>query len=538
MGVPISSLPAASDLTGAEQIPVVQSGVTKRTTTDAMPYTPAGTGAVATTVQAKLRETVSVKDFGAVGDGATNDVIAFEKAIAESNYVYIPEGEYYFATTLTISESGKTLYGPGILKGNPALPSASQVINVTGSNVTLKNFTINQNNMNAGRSIWISGAYVTVDGVKSYNTQSAFIELRSGASYVVVRNCYQNGGGYGVISSDHGLGPARVENNTFIHPGAGYAIGDGVEFNNPTTGCQDIQITGNYINGYRGASDFGGLGIGIAKGTFCVVANNIVKNCEADGIHVEDQSSFVIVEGNIVEDCCINLTYGSAAIMVYLTSNSVIANNIIKGATGGHGIMLSGFGTDQYVYNNKVTGNHISTVREAGILLNGSNRTVVSGNIIEAVNGANSDWAMIDMRRIGASTKYNVEALIDSNICIEGFPSAYCAVKGENADTGQLTNNDLISPYSKLVGIGSNFRRKLNKYASGASYGTITLTAGTSTVVNNANVYSIEQIALTPRNAGAAGLASVYVSAFTGGTSFTITHSSAVGSEQFYYELE
>lgn len=39
-------------------------------------YAPAGTGAVPTNVQTKLRETVSVKDFGAVGDGTTNDSAA------------------------------------------------------------------------------------------------------------------------------------------------------------------------------------------------------------------------------------------------------------------------------------------------------------------------------------------------------------------------------------------------------------------------------------------------------------------------------
>lgn len=44
-------------------------------------YDPAGAGAVSTTAQAKLRETVSVKDFGAVGNGMTNDYQAIQNAI-------------------------------------------------------------------------------------------------------------------------------------------------------------------------------------------------------------------------------------------------------------------------------------------------------------------------------------------------------------------------------------------------------------------------------------------------------------------------
>lgn len=53
-----------------------------------------GTGAVATTVQSKLRETVSVKDFGAVGDGVTDDTTAIQAAIATTKNVFFPSGIY------------------------------------------------------------------------------------------------------------------------------------------------------------------------------------------------------------------------------------------------------------------------------------------------------------------------------------------------------------------------------------------------------------------------------------------------------------
>lgn len=43
-------------------------------------YTPGGTSAVTTTIQAKLRQTITLEDFGAIGDGSTNDTNAFVNA--------------------------------------------------------------------------------------------------------------------------------------------------------------------------------------------------------------------------------------------------------------------------------------------------------------------------------------------------------------------------------------------------------------------------------------------------------------------------
>ena len=79
----------------------------------AVSFIQAGTGAVARTAQAKMRDVVSVKDFGAVGDGVTDDTAAFAAAIAalpaEGGTVFVPNANYRI--NLSITKSGVTLQG-------------------------------------------------------------------------------------------------------------------------------------------------------------------------------------------------------------------------------------------------------------------------------------------------------------------------------------------------------------------------------------------------------------------------------------------
>lgn len=68
-------------------------------------YDPAGTGAQQSTVQAKLREFVSVKDFGAVGDGVTDDTAAIQAAInaaSAGDVVSLSGGTYRVDSTITL----------------------------------------------------------------------------------------------------------------------------------------------------------------------------------------------------------------------------------------------------------------------------------------------------------------------------------------------------------------------------------------------------------------------------------------------------
>jgi hypothetical protein len=64
-------------------------------------YDPAGAGAVQRTVQSKLRDVVSVKDFGAVGDGVANDRAAVQAAFNASKRVYFPSGTYWMGSYAT-----------------------------------------------------------------------------------------------------------------------------------------------------------------------------------------------------------------------------------------------------------------------------------------------------------------------------------------------------------------------------------------------------------------------------------------------------
>lgn len=85
-------------------------------------YTQGGAGAVTSTVQNKLRESVSVKDFGAVGNGTTDDTAAIQAAInaaykfsdtypgLSKGKVYFPPGVYLITSTLDASSIG-AMYG-------------------------------------------------------------------------------------------------------------------------------------------------------------------------------------------------------------------------------------------------------------------------------------------------------------------------------------------------------------------------------------------------------------------------------------------
>lgn len=77
-----------------------------------------GTGAINRAINLKFAESVSVKDFGAVGDGLTDDTSAVQAAInyAQTSKLQlnIPNGTYKTTSTLTITTDNVSIVGNGL----------------------------------------------------------------------------------------------------------------------------------------------------------------------------------------------------------------------------------------------------------------------------------------------------------------------------------------------------------------------------------------------------------------------------------------
>lgn len=109
---PGDQLPAFDESNGdarrmsvAQMQTYMQNNLNMPDNSDEVSFLQAGTSAVARTVESKLRDVVSVKDFGAVGNGVADDTAAITAAIASSAQgldVFFPTGTYKVTSAITL----------------------------------------------------------------------------------------------------------------------------------------------------------------------------------------------------------------------------------------------------------------------------------------------------------------------------------------------------------------------------------------------------------------------------------------------------
>lgn len=90
------------------------------------------------TIAEKFAESISVKDFGAVGDGIADDTAAFQAAVDAAQTIYVPAGTYRIST-VTIS-SNTTLIG--VDKGSTFITGDGDLFEVTGLYLSMEQIYI------------------------------------------------------------------------------------------------------------------------------------------------------------------------------------------------------------------------------------------------------------------------------------------------------------------------------------------------------------------------------------------------------------
>jgi hypothetical protein len=149
----------AAPVAGTDNIEVVNFLTSAIGTTDSslVTFVPAGTGATTRTAQAKFRDTVSVKDFGAVGDGVADDTAEIQAAFTYlisvgGGLLLFPAGTYLVSTQITLTNLVNTV--------------------VVGVGATIQSNYSTVAQTNEGVFIITDGNNISFDGLKFVGTQT------------------------------------------------------------------------------------------------------------------------------------------------------------------------------------------------------------------------------------------------------------------------------------------------------------------------------------------------------------------------------
>lgn len=233
-------------------------------------------GAVPQMISDGFGSYATVKDFGAAGDGVTNDAVAIQNAInaTEGGTLFFPEGTYYIGTT-TLNLLSKSNY---------RFAGTNAVIKYAGSGVAIninrkKNISIFSGTIDlsasTGSAIAISCQgiwFFVVDQTKfipgTASSGGIYIEGYPGwgGSYIIQLNALDmsdSGGSYGIKTSG-------ANGSTVTH----------------------LYIAGGWIKGKNNGIEFDGLYSGQLLGL-------VIESCTTYGIKVEDVAYYVFQPAEI-----------------------------------------------------------------------------------------------------------------------------------------------------------------------------------------------------------------------------------------------
>jgi hypothetical protein len=364
---------------------------TERLSADLVTFIQAGSGAVTRTAQAKMRDVVSVKDFGAVGDGVADDTAAIQAAMAAANGkgLYFPAGSYLTTSTTFSSLSNMLIFGDGF----PSVITVGSAIDAWLFDNTCSNINID--------GLTFVGASVATEG-------KAALRIRAPRSSV--KNCYIRNFNNGVLIQDENASDCLIIGNIFkdligATSGNGYAaytiaqrtvISDN-HFN--TVGRHDVYLSGSIPQGAQ----------------YCVVEGNTSVSCGYESIALYAQAVQGSVKGCVVQGNTIK-SAGFQAIGVSVNStDNIIANNYIEAAAQ-YGIQLEGStAANTYPLRNVVCDNNVVDCGTQQIRAINASNNIFVGNTTSAVSVTPVSNRGINIDSTGTPSSYPSGNIVGNN---------------------------------------------------------------------------------------------------------------------------
>jgi parallel beta-helix repeat protein len=505
---------------------------------------------------------VNVRQFGAKGDGTTDDAGAIQSCITNHTVLSFVNDEYNYAiaSTLTVP-SGKTILGQG-----------ASLTRKIGSGAF--DLLANSDQVGGNTDIVIDG--LRVDGNKDADTLIVdnVADRFSGISFIGVTgdsnisectvtgtiNAEEHGG----IYVENCVGVSITGNIASANDRTGIVVFGNIDcvFNNNksySNSGSGISGGGNtdciYSKNYTYSNGSGGTYTGLnGTGSRSKIINNISHSNTGSGINVGEstfRSDEALIQGNTCYSNTLegftvgysdnvsligNLAYDNVRnnVRIFNGSNGCkVADNTIIDSAGGHGILINE-GLRHSISRNNLSGNansglYVSTAATDGICID----NICTNN--GAITSANSSGILLDI-----VTGW----LIRGNRCYDTLGAGGTQETGIwlAGGSGNIIEGNRVytnKMYSIRETSSPSYSRIKNKTGSDPLQGAVTANAAsTTTTVNNNNVTIPSRIKIYPINSAALANPAL-ASSVTAGASFVLTTGASSNSgEAYYYEIE
>ena len=435
---------------------------------------------------------VNVKDFGAKGDGITDDAAAIQAAMNVGRIVCFPEGVYLIATSLKLRSNQILTGNATIMKDNiDALRVFELDQNV--NDILIQDLILDGNNTTNGttyEAIDLDGYTVknlTIDNVifKNFSGSQVIGGADTDTTNTVIQNCYFTNNGAGV--SDHST--IRISENGLTVDKCYFegdshlaTMGTAIEVH---TG--NVKIVNSTVKSY-----YNGVILAVTISTDPSLASgiHIVHN---DFIDINKGVIFYTFSGKIIDGTTIEDNYfelinnDSIGGAIYTATNDEsvdnlkFLNNIVKDKGTAHrGVYLT------YIFNDaEIAGNTFEDIAGFSILASQSGNIYVHDNVIKNYYTSSTTKTAIYLTGVDSSHIFDV-VVKNNTLLLDSVPAGGSGIvlKYVNAD---VINNKIVNAYAEFTITSSTVL--LQHITTDTSAPTIAVQDGSTWAINGGSIY-------------------------------------------------